>query len=329
MADDVDNFLEHYGVRGMKWGVIRKNPSVKTASKSTAKAAESPRPQSAYRVMLEAKYLKAGNSRADAIAKADKSIKIQKIVAITGAATVATALAYAGGAKLAKEFTGVKLAEGTTFQHISKSGSLDLSDKHLYTTWAKADKFNYQGTFSAELGGNANAISLKSIGKIKAPSNFQGQKILAESMGKDKISRSTYDTFVRGYYKNGDSELYKKFKETMGKKGFNAVIDTTDQNFYAKAYKPVIVFDSKNNLVQKGARAISNKEMMAKFTTTKLAQSMVDPDTLVKITAGTATGSLFVAGAMKSNNVAIDKYLAKHPNSTLTRADAALALGLV
>ena len=27
MADDVDNFLEHYGVKGMKWGVIRKKDS--------------------------------------------------------------------------------------------------------------------------------------------------------------------------------------------------------------------------------------------------------------------------------------------------------------
>jgi hypothetical protein len=329
MTTDVDAFLAHYGVKGMRWGIIRKASAGKTESGGSSEALKLPRPPSAYRTMLEAKYQKAGSSRAEAVAKADKAIRIQKVVAIAGAATLATALAYAGGAKLAKEFTGVKLAEGTTFQHISKSGSLDLSDSHLYTTWAKTDKFNYQGTFAAELGGNANAISLKSIGKITAPSNAQGQKILAESMGKAKISRSTYDDFVRGYYKNGDGDMYKKFKETMGKKGFNAVIDTTDQNFYAKAYKPVIVFDSKNNLVQKGARAISNKEMMAKFTATKLAQSMVKPDKLVRITAGTATGSLFVAGAMKSNNVAIDKYLAKHPNSTLTRADAALALGLV
>lgn len=27
MAEDVDNFLEHYGVKGMKWGVTRSRPS--------------------------------------------------------------------------------------------------------------------------------------------------------------------------------------------------------------------------------------------------------------------------------------------------------------
>lgn len=326
MSTDVDDFLAHYGVKGMKWGVIRKRGSDPKASSSSSKSTED-KPPSAYRSSLEAMYLKRGSSRAEAIAKADKAIRIQKVVAIAGAATLAAAVTYAAGNKLAKEFTGVKLAEDTTFQHISKSDSLNLTDKHLYTTFAKGDKFNYQGTFAAELGGNAHAISLKSIGKIRAPSNVQGQKILAEALGKDKISRSTYDSFVKGYYNNFDSEQYTKFKEAMAKKGFNAVIDTTDQNFYAKAYKPLIVFDSASNFVQKGARSISNKEMVRKLATVKITQSLTSPEGLVNISAGTAAAGLMFAGTERVNQKAISDYVAKNPG--VDRAQAALALNLV
>jgi hypothetical protein len=35
--DDVDTFLEHFGVRGMKWGVRKKARSVDTSVESTAK----------------------------------------------------------------------------------------------------------------------------------------------------------------------------------------------------------------------------------------------------------------------------------------------------
>ena len=331
MPTDVDDFLAHYGVKGMRWGVIRDKVSGKKSSSSKSKDSSSdpPKPQSAYRTLMEAKYLKAGNSPTEAAAKADKAIRIQKIVAIAGAATVASALLYVAGNKAAKEFTGVKLAEGTTFQHISKSDSLDLTDKHLYTTFTRGDKFNYQGTFAAELGGNAHAISLKSIGKIRAPSNFQGQKILAESMGKSKIPRSSYDEFVRGYYKNGDSEQYAKFKELMTKKGFNAVIDTTDQNFYAKAYKPVIVFDSSSNLLQKGARSISNSEMMTKFSAVKTSQALTNPTNLIKISAGASAAGLVIKGNYQSHDKSIDEYLKKNPGSNLTRSQVALALNLV
>lgn len=330
MSTDVDDFLAHYGVKGMKWGVIRKRSPVSgDTSRKKPSMSDTDKPVSAYRTMLEAKYMKSGSSRSDAIAKADKAIRVQKIVAITGAALLTTAITYAVGNHVAKEFTGVKLAEGTTFQHISKSNSLDLSDKHLYTTFAKADKFNYQGTFSAELGGNTHAISLKSIGAIKAPSNFQGQKILAESMGKTSVSRSSYDAFVKGYYKNGSSEQYVKFKETMAKKGFNAVIDTTDQNFYAKAYKPLIVFDSSSNLVQKGARSISNKEMMGKLTATRLGQLVSSPENIGKVAIGSAIIASSGSYGIASNNRSIDDYIRKNPGTKLSRAEVALTLGLV
>lgn len=330
MSTDVDVFLAHYGVKGMRWGVIRDNLSSKKGSASETKNSNSsPRPSSAYRTMMEAKYLKAGSSKEEAIAKADKAIRIQKIVAISGAVALSAALAYAAGNRVAKEFTGVKLAEGTTFQHISKSDSLDLTDKHLYTTFTRGDKFNYQGTFSAELGGNTHAITLKAIGKIKAPSNAQGQKILAESLGKSKVSQSEYRSFVSGYYKSGTSEAYVKFKDLMSKKGFNAIIDTTDQNFYAKAYKPLIVFDSSSNLLQKGARSISNKEMLGKMTTTRLSQALTSPENLGKIMAGTAAVSLIGTSSISANNKSIDAYLAKNPGSNLSRAEVALTLGLV
>lgn len=320
---DVDDFLAHFGVKGMKWGVRK-------VDETTGEI-----PQSHYRTMMQAAYLKKGMSLAEAQRKTDKAIRVQKIVAITAGVAVASLATYVVANKLGKEFTGVHIREGTTLQHISKSDALGLNDQHLYTTFKKADKFNYQGTFAAEMGSltgiQNHTIKLSTTKAVKAPSNVQAQKILGELRGKT-VSKSEYRSFINSFYKSSSTEgEMAKFKDLLGSKGFNAVIDTTDQNAYAKAFKPIIVFNSNANLVEKGSRALSRSEVATKNATVRIAQLMTtpDPEVAAKVALGAGIIGAMQTAQTRNQKARIDKYFIDNPGSKLTRSEAALTLKLV
>ena len=336
MSTDVDDFLAHYGVKGMKWGVRREASLREKARKAESSVSEKAfsEVKSHYRTMIEARYIKKGASERDAQILADKSIRAHKIIAASTAVALTVALSAVATQKIGKEFTGVYIKEGTTLQHLSKNDKLGLSsDRHLYTTFNKLDKLNYQGTFAAEMGGltgtQIHKIDLKAITNIKAPSNKQAKKIYDEVMGQ-RGSTSGYRAFINGFYKGDQSgEVYTKFKAALKENGFNAVIDTTDQNAYARAFKPLIVFDSKHNLVEQGARALSKKEIVQKYSATRLSQMVLSESGLKSIGVGASVGAMVAGSSYGTEKALIDNYYRQNPGSKLSRAQVAVDLKLV
>lgn len=305
-----EEIIMHFGVKGMKWGVRKSQDSIPK--------------KSAHRIRTEASFIAKGCSPSEAEIRADKVIRTQKKMAIAAGVAIASIAATSLAIKIGKEYTGVHVAEGTTLQHISKADSLDLTGKHLYTTFKKADKFNYQGTFATELGGltgtQTHAIALKAKKAIKAPSNIQAKKIMSEAMGK-KVNSKEYRKFINGFFKadENNNPTMKKFKENLIAKGYNAVIDTTDQNAYAKAFKPTIVFNSSQNLGVAGSTALSKERISKNFLTVKLSQALVPKaETLAKGAVFTsALGGVHLAG-LRNDASRISSWRQEHSSSNLT-----------
>src|SRR5699024_12863508 len=71
-----DDYLEHYGVKGMKWGVRREEgPDGLVGKNNSSKEPTGDSNKSKRRVHLEAKYISKGDDQATAEIKADRRIK--------------------------------------------------------------------------------------------------------------------------------------------------------------------------------------------------------------------------------------------------------------
>ena len=80
---DYDDYLVHYGVKGMKWGV-RKDDN-RPSSKVT------------YKEKKSYKYQKKGLSKSEADAKAARADKIRKTALVVGGVAMASVVAYTAG----------------------------------------------------------------------------------------------------------------------------------------------------------------------------------------------------------------------------------------
>ena len=87
-----DDYVAHFGIKGMKWGVRRyqkSNGSLTSAGKSRYNK------KSDHQLKLEAKYQQKGKSKAEAEAAAKKRIEIEKTIAISAGIALGTAATVA------------------------------------------------------------------------------------------------------------------------------------------------------------------------------------------------------------------------------------------
>lgn len=333
-----EQILAHYGVPGMKWGV-RKKQSLSDkakAAESTVSSKAFSDSKSHYRTMIEARYLKRGASIKESQILADKSIRAHKIIAASTAVAVTAAVGAIAAQHIGKQYVGVTLKQGATLQHLSRSDKLNLAkDRHLYTTYNKIDKLNYQGAFSWELGGlkgvPVSQINLKTSGKIKAPSNAEAKKIYEEVLGK-KVEAKNYKNFIRSLnlVDQSSNKTYGNFKEALKAKGYNALIDSADQKASSlKAFKPLIVFDSGENLVEKGSRVLSSAEISKKLNMGNTVRAVLDKQHAVRLTTAAAVSTTLASTAYAVEKTRIDNYYKQNPKTNLSRAEVALELKLV
>lgn len=309
MSTDVDNFLAHYGVKGMKWGV-RKAPGEK----------------SNHRITLEGKYIKKGLTVAEAEVAADRRIKVEKTIAIVGATTVAAALAYSAGRIIGRDYLDVKLKAGTPLQHVTEVGDMELKNLPLFTTFTKGDKKNIHGLFPMP-----NQINLETTKSITAPSNYKARKMLAETLGKKRLSKSEYARFNYRYFYNQDEPANKRVvDEFFGKiksAGYNSVLDPKPGGYRGptgnikRLHKPLIVLDATGAVRKTGEQRVG-----------AIAQAAAEKRLLIKevaASASTFTGltALLTGAAATSNSReqvnAIDSYFSKNPTSTYSRSEVA------
>ena len=313
MTTDVDDFLAHYGVKGMKWGVVKK---------------KDPDRKSNHRINLEGHYIKKGLSAKDAAISADRRIKVEKAIALAGAATVTAAVAYAAGRYVGREFVDVKLKQGTPLQHITSTGNMQIKDLPLFTTFNKGDKKNIHALFP-----QTYQVDLSAKTAITAPSNYKARQMLSEVLGKNKtMSSSEYARFNYRYFYDDAPESQKVVSDFFGKvkaAGYNSVLDPKPggyavQGIRARLHQPLIVLDADSNVRKIGEKAVSSelyKRAARKVLAKEAALSAAFPLGVASVGLGSAAA---VNSRMKV--AAIDEYYKKYPNSTYTRSELSAML---
>lgn len=342
-----NNYLAHYGVKGMKWGVRKKADSLKKyAEKRRAEK------ENSDRTYYEGRYLRKGLSKKEASEAAQRRIerdrKVRKVVTTAAAVALTAAVAYAAYKKIDRDFLSVNLSTDIPLKNINPVGKGRDLDRHLYVTYKKSDTNRYRGLLANTYRENGriikrdpnqallNGMDPKKFGtsvyettlsaktNIKAPSNRQAEKIYREFAKKNSDVRGmSYRMFNRSLVDRDDGMREKFFKE-VSKKGYNAVIDTNDQ--WTSGYntrKPIILINA--------GKVASEKHV------TKLADSAIDKANKrekMKVYAGFAPRmgmqlSALGIGVTKSvrndrrnaQKMFVDRYRKRYPKTKLTDAE--------
>lgn len=327
MSTDVDNFLAHYGVKGMRWGVIRKDPSGPPPTK-TRDLPDSEK--SKIRIRYEAGYIGKGHTPAQAKILADRRLTTEKVLATVGGMAVAAAISYAATSAITKRFVGVTLAEGTSLNYVNAMGGdkVDL-DRRLYTTFKKGDGDKYRGMLAARLRNQAASIPdgsrtvydtvLKTTKEIKAPSQVQAAKMYKEFVKANGIINApSYRMMNRNIV--FDDPTSKQFLNHLKTKGYNAILDANDQfisGYNTKA--PLVIFNAASSTVKSGEKILKNS-LIDKLNTVQTLQ------VLGRQMAPVAAVGAAIVGINKNRDgktrySLVEKYIKDNPNTKKSYAE--------
>lgn len=338
-----NDYLAHYGVKGMKWGV-RRDEALESVKARYQREKES-------RIATdEGKYLNKGLSAEEAHAKAVKKEQIRHRVKVVGGVAVTAAVAYVGTQEYKKRFQSVDLPMDTKLKNINKFGE-DLNvDRRLYVTYKPGDSKKYRGAYAEQLRGqfaldpdsSAKRIfetTLTTTERIKAPSHHQAQKLYKE-FRKKQLSEvapedlkffenspyflpKDYKTFNRSLVGTGNKltdGVNAGFYDFLKTKGYNSVLDANDQ--FISGYnteKPLIVFNANSSAVKSGHRIVERTESipLARIT---VAKAVGRETAKLGAKLGIAYGAHKKVERM-SRNLRVKQYYQEHPNSKLTEAE--------
>lgn len=253
MVNLTDNRLQHHGIKGMRWGVVKKTP-IKISNR---------------RQKLQIRYESKGLSKVEAEKAADKRIKIEKVAAVTvGVAVVAAGSLYAH--KYYSMNADALIKKGTPFQHMGKEGE-DLS-KLFYAShlkrdnkaYAKNDLFGGNWTTQKTLLSNKDIkiagkkVSLDTFSDWVRTSPIAQEKFNEKLENYDRLTSKQQRDLIKRLYNNtntnmrtpdiNDKRVYEDFYKRLSDKGYSAIRDVNDQR-YSGMISPIIMFGNLSEIM--------------------------------------------------------------------------------
>lgn len=317
--NEVDTFLIHYGVKGMKWG-----KTTSSVSRSESGTPVNDSEKSAHRVRLEAQGLKKGLSKADAETRAQGRIKAEKVLAIAGGVALLGLAAYAAKQGYAKSLTDINLPAGFELKNINALGDNQNLDRRMFTTINEGDGKKYKGLLAETLRKNESGTkiyeaTLKATENIKAPSQRQAAKLYKEFTAKNPGDGGlNYRMFNQQLVT--ETGANNRFYDFMKSKGYNSILDANDQFISGYNTKhPLILFNAASSTVKSGQKIVDQE------TSGKLAKRQVAILTTRQFAPMVGLGIAYVGGKKaldtKNRYGAVNKYFKDHPESKLSYAE--------
>lgn len=251
-----DDVIQHFGVKGMKWGKRLRDNHVQN---------------------LEYKYRKLGYNEEQVKQKLAKRLRNEKIaLGAVGAAGAAVA-GYMLKNKIQDDFIGRTLKKGKTFDSVNAASKIDTS-RPVYGAYRKNDKVKYRGMYGMQrkmrrafygddygLGDHDNIYKFKAVKDVKIAPNRAAKKsfkklyktdsefrsVADEIASQVNKSKNKYNNFNVGLVARGHDDRYKKnidkFYSSLKKKGYDGLNDINDKKYSGyKTKNPTIFFDHKN-----------------------------------------------------------------------------------